>query len=75
MFEKGFAAGFELVDFSGADLEEGDFIEEASVFGLAAVCVFESDFFFNEVALGFEDFDWRAAVRGAFGRRLAIVAH
>ena len=75
MFEKGFTAGFEFVDFSGPDLEEGDFVEEASVLSFAAVGVFESDFFFDEVALGFENFNRRAAVRGTFPGGVSIVTH
>lgn len=75
LFEKGFTPGFEFIDFSGTNLEEGDLIKEPSVLSLAAVCVFECDLFFDEIALRFEDFDWRSVVRGSFAGGVSVVGH
>jgi hypothetical protein len=74
-FEKSFTPGFELINFSGADLEDGDFIEEPSVLSLAAVCIFECDLLFDEIALRFEDFDRRSVVRRSFAGGVSVVGH
>lgn len=73
LFEKSFTPGFELIDFSGADLEERNFIEEPSVLSLAAVCVFECDLLFDEIALRFEDFDGRSVVSRSFAGGVSVV--
>ena len=73
LFEKGFTSGFKLIDFSGADLKDRDFIEKPSVLSLATVGIFECDFLLNKITLRFKDFDRRSVVRGSFAGRVSVV--
>ncbi len=73
LFKKGFASGFKLIDFSGADLKEGNFIKEPSVLSLAPVCILECDLLLDEIALRFKYFYGRSAVRGSFSGGVSVI--